>query len=219
MSWTTATADFRRLISDGPTDRYRYRKRVFGELNGINKLFKTFEFRRITNFTAAPAPLGVFKNGVLQASAYVSTEYLSTGEFEVATAPVDGDVLEASYYVQWFIDVEVEEFLLNGAYWLGFTATAQTPPGLIPAVLQYATSDAYMKMAMRWRETQSETYRLEDAPKKDGTTEADAYLAMAATFKEKATSLRDDYFTRQGRSLQPLFSSIAGSTPKTTPRG
>lgn len=219
MSWATPTIDLRRLLSDGATDRYRYRKRVFGEINGTNTTFKTFEFRRVTDFTAAAAPLGVYVNGVRLLPVGITTDYLATGEFVLATAPIDGDVVEASYYVQWFIDAELDDFIVKATNWLGLGSTpANVPDGLVPSAMKFAAAEAYLKQAMRWREALSEGYRVEDAPK-DGLTPADEFIKMSEIFRKEATQNRDEYYRRQGQPLQPLWGVVSGRVPNPTPRG
>ena len=216
MTWTTSTADLRNLLSDGATDRYRYRKKCFGDCNGTNTKFKTFEFRRITSFVSPTAPLGVFKNG---ASVTVATDYPETGEFVLSAAPVDGDAIEASYYIQWFTDAELATFLRVGTEWLGLnTDPTAVPSGLQPAVIRFAAGEAYMKMAMRWKELLSAGFRLEDMPdpKSDGSK---TYMDMATAMKDEARKFRDDYMTRQGQSLQPLFGILPGRVGSPQPRG
>lgn len=213
MSWATSTTDLRTLLSDGATDRHRFRKRVFGECNGTNTKFKTFEFRRVTDFTTATAPFGVYKNGVLVS---VASDFPDSGDFVLTTAPVDGDVIEASYYVQWFKDAELNSFLGEASGWLGLgvAAVANIPDGLIPAALKYAASQAYLKMAMRWREHKSEEFRLEDAPDPKRPTMTDEFIKMAEAFKKEARQLRDDFYTRQGQSLSPLHATVTGNVRK-----
>lgn len=209
MPWLTAIPDLRIELSDGETDRYHFRKQVFGELNGTNTLFKTFEFRRITNFTTT---LGVFLNGYLLPVSGVSSDQLSTGVFTLITPPVDGDSLEASYYTQWFIDSELEEFLIGASRWLLSTDDyTVVPGGLIPAALSYAKSRAYTKMAQRWRNYYSEMYKVEDAPQEKASGNVDSFIKMAEYFKKEATESRDEYYKRQGQALQPLFATISGS--------
>jgi hypothetical protein len=219
MSWATPTADLRTLLSDGATDRYRYRKRVFGELNGTNVMFKTFEFRRVTDFTTAATPLGVYLNGVRLLPAAIASDYPNTGEFTLVTAPIDGDVIECSYYVQWFLDSELTDFVVKATNWLGLgSIPANVPDGLIPAAMKFASAEAYLKMAMRWREHLSDTYRVEDSPK-EGTTVGDEYIKMSELFRKEATQNRDEYYRRQGQPLQPLWGVVVGNVPNTTPRG
>jgi len=218
--WTTSSDDLRRLLSDGPTDRYRARKRLFGELNGTNVTFRSLEFRRITDFTTASAPLGVYNNGILVLNTDISADYPSTGEVVLAVAPVDGDVLEASYFIQWFIDSELEDFVLKAANWLGFgSTTTSVPDGLRPSALSFAASQAYLKMAIRWREQVSEMYKVEDAPSKDVNSQTQEFLALSKEYQDRARNLRNDYYTRQGQNLQPLFSSgLAGNIRDVAPR-
>lgn len=212
MSWTTSTADLRTLLSDGPTDRYRFRKRVFGELNGTNTLFKTFEFRRVTDFTTAALPLGVFKNGTLLSTSAIAADYASSGEFALVSAPIDGDIIEASYYIQWFTDAELNEFLLRATNWLGLgDQVANVPDGLIPAAKEFAAAQAYLKMAIRWAEHMSEIYRVEDAPDKSTTDKIQSFRDLAEMHSKTAKSYRDDFYTRQGQNLQPLFGTISGA--------
>lgn len=214
MTWTTSVGDLRTLLSDGPEDRYNSRKRCFGEVNGINLQYKTFDFRRITDFTTAPPPQGVYINGVLLAVADVVTDYVNSGEFILSpsVAASGGDVVEASYYTQWFLDSELQSFLSTASNWLSSQPDASlTPNGLIPATLKYAASEAYLKLAIRWRTFLSEGYRVEDESRKPGMGPADEYVKMSETFREQATKARDEYYTRQGRALQPLFGSLLGN--------
>jgi hypothetical protein len=209
MSWTTAVTELRQLLNDGPTDRLRHRKRVFGDVNGTNVVFKTLEFRRVTNFTTAVAPLGVFVNG---SPVTVATDFAEVGEFNLSAAPVDGDVVEATYYTQHFLDAELEQYAKNGALWLTSSDDLNAiVGGLRPAVLNWGAGDAYQKLALKWAERLSETYRLEDQPDPDRQTNPNMYQKLAQDFYKKAKSLRDDFYTRQGQNLQPLFGVARGN--------
>jgi len=208
MSWDTGVSDLRTLLSDGPEDRYNYRKRCFGEINGLNTRFKTFEFRRVTDFTLDQ---GVFIDGEAVSASDVTSDDVKTGEFVLVNPPEDGSVVEASYYSQWFLDSELDQFLQVAGLWLNSSNDyAQTAGGLIPAALKYAASEAYLKQAQRWRSFLSQGFKVEDAPNKDGTGPVDSFIKMAETFREEAVKSRDEYFTRQGRNLQPLFGTVVG---------
>lgn len=213
--WITAVFDLRTLLSDGPEDRYNSRKRCFGEVNGTNNTFRTFEFRRITDFTTATTPLGVYINGTRLSESDISTDYLNTGEFVIGASgsiPVDGDVVEASYFNQWFLDSELQGFLKVASNWLTSSDDyTQIVGGLTPSALKYAASEAYLKLAIRWRTFLSEQYRVEDEPKKPGTGPADEFIKMANTFRQEALKSRDEFYTRQGQALQPLFGSVLGN--------
>jgi len=215
VSWTTAVADLRALLSDGPTDKLR-QKRVLGNQDGVRTKFKTFEFRRVTDFTTATAPLGVFVDGT---AVTVSADDVATGAFTLAVAPTNGQEIEARYYMQWFIDSELQTFLRSASQWLGLGATfANVPAGLQPSALQYAAADAYQKLALRWAEHQSETYRLEDQPDGKLKSVADQYRAMSTDHRKLALSNRDEFYKRQGQALQPLFRTIQGNAKETVPQ-
>lgn len=223
MSWTTAEADLRLLLNDGPTDKIRAFKRVFGDANGSNVRFKTYEFRRVTNFSTESdsSALGVYVNGVKIPQADIASDDLSTGFFSLTAGatPSSSSVLEASYYVQYFLDAEIESFLRLAANWLGLADSYATiSQGLRPAALQYATGEGYQKLAMRFSEHSSETYRLEDMPDDRRMAIIAEYKNSAAQAKEQATRLRNEAYTRQGQSLAPLFGTFSPAFKDVSPR-
>lgn len=215
MSWLTSVSDLRTLLSDGSEDRYNSRKQCLGVVNGINLTFRTFEFRRVTDFTAITGgPLGVYIDGQRVNAADITSDSPTTGEFTLSesAAPLDGQSIEASYYNQWFLDSELQSFLTIASNWLGSGSDVTvTPNGLIPAVLKYAAAEAYLKMAQRWRTWLSEMYRVEDAPKTPGTGPVESFISMAEKFRDEAETTRKEYYTRQDRNLQPLFGSVIGN--------
>lgn len=206
MSWSSAVSDLRSLLNDNSTDRYRYRKKVFGELNGTNTAFKTLENRRVTDLSATA---GVWKNGVLLSIASIASDVPLTGEFVLVTAPVDGDVLEASYYYQYFLDAELTVFLTSGADWLGFAGDyTNLDPGLRPSCKHYAAAEGYLRLASRMTEAWTDTYRLEDAPNNERTNLIKMWMDAAEMHRDMARKLRDDYYTRQGQSLSPNWEFV-----------
>lgn len=215
MPWTTSTSDLRTLLSDNATDKLAYRKKVINNPNGVITAFKTFEFRRLTDFTTATAPLGVYVDGVIAA---VSSDDLATGEFILAAPPTEGQLIESTYYVQWFLDAELDVFLNQGTQWLllGIDPT-QVPEGLQTADLQYAAHLAYQKLALRFAMHVSETFRLEDAPDKNRYALVDAYAKMADMYLKQATQVRDSYYTRSGQNLSPLFATNSGAVREIVP--
>lgn len=223
MSWTTAEADLRLLLNDGPTDKIRAFKRVFGDVNGVNVRFKTYEFRRVTDFSTEPdsSALGVYVNGVKIPAADIASDDLATGFFslEASAVPSASSVVEASYYMQYFIDSEIESFLRLASNWLGLAdGFASIPQNLRPAALQYATGEGYQKLAMRFSEHSSETYRLEDMPDDRRMAIIAEYKNSAAQAKDQATRLRNDAYTRQGQSLAPLFGTFSPAFKDVAPR-
>jgi len=224
MPWLTeadAITDLRNLLSDGPTDKLAYRKRVIGDANGTNLRFKTFEFRRVTNFTSDPSTsLGVFINGVrVDPTTGYTSDDRAVGEFVLnVTPPANTDYVEASYYVQWFLDSELTIFLKEATLWL---TSAEDPtkvaPGLQPAVKYFAAQEAYHKLALRWAQKMSEVYKTEDAPA-DVKAVIDSYRNLAVDAKKKAVELRDQFYTRQGQALQPLFGTFQGQVNAIVPK-
>lgn len=214
--WTNAVSDLRTLLSDGEEDRYNSKKLCFGKVDGVNLQFRTFEFRRITDFTTAAAPLGIYVDGTRLDPTLITTDYVNTGDFVLAPAAtavvVDGSSVEASYYNQWFLDAELESFLVTANNWLDSGSDyANVPAGLRPATLKFAASEAYLKMSQRWRTWLSEMYRVEDEPKKPGSGPVAEFIEMANTFRKEAEELRKTFYTRQDRNLQPLFGQVIGN--------
>jgi hypothetical protein len=211
----------RQAISDGPEDKYCDQKKCFGKTNGSNLQFKTFEFRRVTNFTTATWPLGVFINGVLQPASIVNEDDVDSGNFLLQSidAPADGTVVEASYYYQWFTDSELDQFLQNASNWLQFGSTyANVPDGLNMALLNFASKEAYLKAAMKYSVRQAATYKLEDAPSEDILKSIQAFQQMAKDFAATAETMRNDYYTRSGAALAPNFGFATGNVRDPVPR-
>lgn len=215
MAWLTAQADLRRTLNDGATDKLRHRKAVFGAVNGVNKTFKTLEFRRLTDFTTAVSPVGVYVNNALVS---VALDDLTVGEFELTTAPVDGDRVEASYYIQYFLDSELDGFLVSAMEWLGFGQDYSTmDEGLRPASIQYGCYLAYQKLSMKFHENLTETYRLEDSPASKNIEYLNWLNSMADGFLKRATELRKNFYARNDQASAPLFAVATGAVPRVVP--
>lgn len=216
MSWPLASAilELRSLLSDGPEDKLAHRKAVFGDINGSNKKFKTLEFRRVQTLVGAVAPLGVYVNNV---SVSVAADDLPSGEFELTTAPTDGQEVRATYYYWWFNDAELAGFLLNAARFLSAAEDITLiPAGLRQAALQYAAQDGYQKLAARWSQRLSDVYRVEDMVK-DQPAE-NPFMSLAKDCRKCAQSLRDDFYKRQGQQLEPAFSAVYGRVSAVVPK-
>jgi len=227
MTWLKPESDLRTILSDNSKDKHNYRKSIFGELNGVNVRFKTLEFRRMNNFaqtdTAAPdytaPPLGVWKNGVLLSQTDIASDNPETGDFSLAVAPADGDMLEASYYSQWFNDDEIAQFLRISCNWLGLNDDYfQIDPGLRPAALKYAAAEGYQKLASRWAQMLSEQYLRNSAIEKDRFTIVDAWNKASEMYRKEAYKSRDDFYSRSGQSNIPFASSVQGRVPNPVPQ-
>lgn len=219
MSWTTGVENLRTLLSDGPTDKLRALKSVFGTLDGVNKTFKTFEFRRVTDFssTATAFPLGLYVNGEWQPPSAIAVDSPETGFFQAATAYSDSTLLTCSYYIQWFTDAELDGFLIRASDWLGLGDDYTiVPTGLKTAALKYAAHEAYQKLSLRWAEAITETYRLQDAPDEKRMQVVEAYQRASKLALDEATKYRDDFYTRKGQALAPRFGTISGNIKNPT---
>lgn len=217
--WTTALSELRELTNDNDNSKIRWRKRCVGVCNGTNTAFKTFEFRRYTDFTTSAPPLGVYITDSSTPATIVTDDPIS-GQFTLSTAPSMSDFVEATYYIQYFLDQELTDFLGHAANWL-FNTNDYTisPPGLQPAVLKYAAGDAYEMLSDKFQDHLSATFRMEDAPdEKNNTSMVDYFQKRCEYFKKGATEARDEYYTRQGQSLQPLSISAAGAVRDVPPR-
>jgi hypothetical protein len=223
MVWTTSVWDLRIALSDQHIDKLRFQKQVFGDINGANLLYKTMEFRRVTNFTAATSQtynLGVFLNNQLLPTTAVTFDDNYQGWFTLASAPTAGQSLTASYYIQWFTDYELTDFLNMAANWIGTTTDiTMLDPGLIPAALKYGCYQAYQKLSLKYAESISETFRLEDSPEEKRFAIVDVYTKAASQSLKEATMLRDDFYkNRKGQALAPISMSIVGNVNDVTPR-
>jgi len=223
MSWSTqadAIVALRTLIKDNPTDKLCSTKAVIGQPDGTNTIFKTFEYRRVTDFsTTLSFPLGVYVNNAMVAATGVVQDDTQSGTFQLLTAPNSRDPVRATYYYQWFTDSELDNFLQNASDWLGLGHQYQNiPDGLNSSALRFAAQEAYEAAAMKYSTRASEVYKLEDAPNEDILKAIDAFKDMADSFMDKARELRDDYYTRQGQSLAPNFAFSLGSVTDPTPR-
>lgn len=221
MPWnviTDAVADLRILLSDGPLDKLAYRKRCIGDTNGTNLRFKTFEYRRVTNFTTPDPTLTVFINGN---PATVSSDDTNSGEFVLTgPAPTNVQYVEATYYYKWFLDTDLQMFLKEATQWLGLGEDAtKVPAGLQPAAKYFAAQEAYHKLAVRWSQRLSEVYKTEDAPAATQTKAAiDSFRQLALDAQKKSVILRNDYYQRQGQPLAPLFGVFAGQVADPQPK-
>ncbi len=224
MGWADAATAYialRNLIKDNDQDKLCATKAVLGELNGSNKTFKTFEYRRLTDFSSSGTswPLGIYMNGSMLPSSGVNRDDPDSGTFELTSAPDDRDSIRASYYYHWFTDVELESFLQNASTWLGQgTNYLNLVDGLNAAALRFAAQEAYVAAAMKYSTRMSEVYKLEDAPSEEILKALDAFRGMAKDFMKSATALRDDYWQRQGQPGAPNVAFSLGSVRDPQPR-
>jgi hypothetical protein len=219
MAWPTARADLRKLLSDGDTDKLRYRKKLVGRVDGTNKTFKSLEKRRLTNLKTDAGPTrGVFIEGTrVDQVTGITSDDTEVGEVILVTAPTQNKLIEATYYLQWFLDAELDTFLVQASQWLGFTNPDGIQPGLQPAAMYYAAQESYHKLAVRWAETLSDEFRLEDAPSDKTQTPMDMYRRLAEDARKKSEKLRDDFYSGQGTQNQATSVSLVGAVRRVVP--
>lgn len=208
------------ILGDSDKDKLAHRKKVYGKVNGTNKVFKTFEKRRITDFTQSslPQPQGVLVNGSRLTHTDVAWDDPLSGEFELVNAPAVNSVVEATYYIQDFLDSELEEFLANAALWLVASNNPESVTnGLVPALLHYAAHEAYMRLSIYYQQKISNMYLTEDLPRDSDKAVVDTYLRFAEEFKKKAFELRDSFYSGKGEEKKPLFGVVVGDVKKVTP--
>lgn len=208
MAWTTARDDLRAFLSDGTKNKYRWRKKLLGTVDGTNKTFKTFEKRRFTG------TLTVYVNGT---AATVTADDVDTGEVTLTNAPAVNAIVEGSYYAKFFLDDELDRFLLEGAKWLGYTTAASLPDGLTPACKHYGAQEAYHFLCTFQADTLAEQYRLEDTAGDTWKTVVDFYRKLGEDMRKKAEYLRDEYYKGKGQQHQALSTSLAGAVKEVAP--
>ena len=226
MGWINAAAGIlalRNILFDGPTDKRANNKKVLGVVDGVNTTFTTFEYRRTESFQTAAFPTGVFLNGNAISPSLITADDTGSGIFQVTGAgiplPATRDVLTATYYYQWFLDSELDQFMQNASSWLGLGLSyANIPDGLNAACLRFAAQEAYEAAAAKYSTRVSEVYQLEDAPSEDILKSVQAFKDMSTSFLDKARDMRDDFYTRQGQSLAPNFSFALGKVRDPVPR-
>jgi hypothetical protein len=186
-----------------------------GRTNGVNVVFQSLEFRRVTDLSTASAPAGVFVNDV---AVTVTSDIPEVGEVTLTAAPANGTEVRATYYYQWFLDPELEQFIQYAVNWLGpGNDITQVVQGLRPAVVQHAAGLAYQKLAVRWAENWSMVYKLEDAPK-DPAIVIKGYNDMAKSALLQAETLRKQYYSRQDLNEQPIFAFVSGRVRDPVPK-
>lgn len=226
MAWASTAAAIsalRALIFDGPSDKLCSNKKLIGVIDGSNVIFKTFEYRRVTDFSsnATVFPLGIFKNGTPIAYTQVQSDDLPTGTVKLAATqtPSNRDSITATYYYQWYTDTELDTFLQTASSWTAYGTTyINIPDGLNPAVLDFAAREAYRMAAMKYTTRMREIYQLEDAPDENTMKTIQGFQTMAKDFLDSAQTLRDDFYKRQGQAEAPLFGFALGRVSDPTPR-
>lgn len=224
MSWADPNGDLRLLIADGALDKYSFQKKVFGNVNSSNQIFKTLETRRTKSFsdpTVLP-PVGIYINGQILPTTSITLDDPITGQFTLdpSVVPNNGDIIEASYYYQWFFDDEIASFLRQATTWaVAVSDYTNLTEGLQPCVLHYAAGLAYMKVSLWFARHLSEQYRVEDMPDEKRLQIASQYSQAANEELTKiAPELRAQFYMRNDQYLSPLFRNVRGAVRTPQPK-
>ena len=221
MGWPdtpTALTELRKLLNDNATDKLRALKTVLGKIDGNNVTFKTLEFRRITDFTEAEWPFGVFVNDS-STPEVITEDDLNEGFFQMEDAPADGAIVTATYYIQFFTDDDLTTFMVNACRWIQNSDTfLNIAPGLQPVALKFAAGEAYQKLSEKFQENLTQTFRSEDAPDEKNVATIASYFQKSEKFKDMARKELVEYYQRKGQAEQPLWGNNLGRVRDVPPR-
>lgn len=214
MSYQNAILELRQIIADTASNKRTSGKRLIGNVDGVNKVFTTYD-KRIVATT-----LQVFE-GDTQLNKGFSLDDAIAGQISFTNAPAVQTVLTATYYWQWWLDAEVINFLNKGAETCGIVdpnanvapplkpsdqAYLLVPGGLKAAVLKIAASYAFDAIAayMFARRHSSEYLVEQDGNDDEGYSKLiDSCNKMSASNLKNGMLLRDDFYKSQGRQYKP----------------
>lgn len=206
MSYSTAITELRQILSDTSTHKKATRKKIFGNVNGDNAEFITYD-KRILEDTVE-----VFVDGL--AVDFEVTDAVA-GKLTLKDAPTSNSKVEASYYFQWWLDDELTTFLNKGAELTGQFSTStpdkaylQILPGLKNAALYFAASEATTSLIHYLiNREHSEEFLVEQ----DGNDDSNfsemikALKDLGKDYWERAKWHRDDYYKSLGKRELPAF--------------
>lgn len=125
--------------------------------------------------------------------------------------------LLAFYKFQWFLDEDLDAFLLDSVRWLQWYGNDLTivPDGLIPAVLHYSVHLANMRLWQRYSELYDVTAEGRAANK---SVIPQRFLDAAGRELEEAKAMRASWGTGSERQNKPFTTMIVRPYPGYTPR-
>ena len=216
-AWATADVardELRAFLNDGLTDRPVKGKKLVGTANGTNTLFFAFDDRIVES---TPPSVFVSVNGV---DVTFTLDDPIMGQFTLAAAPAIGNEVRARYYVQYFLDSELDEFLrLATGQILESRDVTLINDGLAPAALNFAGYFGFTKQAIRWTQRMSEKYLLEDAPLDDGASQRpNHFRQIAQDYQKAARDQRDSYYMRDSRRHAPAWRMFRPVIPQVGPK-
>ncbi len=227
-SWASlaaATSDLRTFVNDGPVDRLVKEKVVIGATNGVNTTYMTWEDRIIGATLVVTIDYVPYPGAFTQA--LDANGINLTGTFTLATPgstppvpPVATAVVRAQYYFQYFLDAELQEALFMAANEMIETDDpTQVPSGLKYAMLYFAGSFAYQKLAIRWAQVLSNRFLVVEEPShNENMQRPNMFQQIAKSLWDQGTKLRDGYYMRHGRRNAPAFNRYYPRIPIIGPR-
>lgn len=209
MSWDDPLGDLRRLLADTEDDNLVKNKAVFGQINGTNRQFFTFDDRLLASGvqSVCDRPLRLWYDTTEVAASGIRITNQLRGDFEVMSPPSAGTRVTASYYYQNSLDSELNFFLEQASLQVNTAQVSQVDPALRLAVLSLAAGMANERLASRWQQRKSAQFQLLDEPVRN---EMDARIKYhqdeAARLNAKGLELRRSFYDlRQDRGRSPAY--------------
>lgn len=217
-AWLTVSdyvADLRRYLSDSPVDKPVKGKKVLGDTDGVKTEFMTFDDRLV------PDSLTVLIRGQEVPPEDVTVTDLLQGRFVLATAPSPGAEVQARYYYQDFLDVELEEAaeLAADAIVPGTDDITFVQPGFKLPALAFGAHFAYAKLAGAYARRRSDRFLLEEAPVDNAAIGAavNLFRDLSRDALNQSLRLRDDAIQGAGRRNVPSFRVVYRKIPQVGP--
>jgi len=140
----------------------------------------------------------------------------ATGIITFTAAPTAGsNPFEADYTYYWFSDADHTTFLNVAAKMLGYTDPTGVEDGLVPALLHYALHEFWKRRSSQYANKYSSS----------GGTAGHSVEVVTGNFKklaeeafDTAGKLRDDFYKKQGRQLNPSSGVFGYAIDPYTPR-
>ena len=206
--WTLSDAieSLRRRLSDGPDDKYIHQMEVDPEPDGVQVTFAVPESRLVSG------TLTLTLDGV--PALYDSVDD-AAGKFTLAP-PDANQKLRASYYFQWFTDIELTDFLGQGTNIIGYDGVTDPslPLGLRPATLSYGCYFACMKKAAEAADSVSASA---GGFATDTNRQHPNWLAMAKLYLDNAQR-EEESFAEPVGAEKPAMAFVAYKLSRYVPR-
>lgn len=217
-AWATVSdyvADLRRYLNDSPVDKPVKGKKVLGDADGVKAEFMTFDDRLVAD------SLTVLVRGQEIPVEEVTVLDLLQGRFLLTNAPPAGAEVQARYYYQDFLDVELEQAaeLAADAIVPGTDDITFVERGFKLPALAYGAHFAWAKLAGAYARRRSDRFLLEEAPVDNASIGASVNLFrdLSRDALNQSIRLRDDAIQGSGRRATPSFRVVYRKIPQVGP--